>query len=83
MLKINMNNTKRNVQLVTIVFVLLGLFFLFNYNFAHGAMTGSSDSGSSKTLTKFEQLQKKAKALVKKQKNLRQKIKLKRQKKII
>ena len=56
-----MSNTKRNVQLVTIVFVLVGLFCLFNYNFAHGAMTGSSDSGSSKssdsrsskTLTKF------------------------------
>ena len=83
MLKINMINTKRNVQLVTIVFVLIGLFYLFNYNFAHGAMTGSNDSGSSKTLTKFERLQKKATALVKKQKNLRQKIKLKRQKKII
>ena len=83
MLKIKMINTKRNVQLVTIVFVLIGLFYLFNYNFAHGAMTGNSDSGSSKTLTKFERLQKKATALVKKQKNLRQKIKLKRQKKII
>ena len=33
MLKINMINTKRNVQLVTIVFVLIGLFYLFNYNF--------------------------------------------------
>ena len=78
-----MINTKRNVQLVTIVFVLIGLFYLFNYNFAHGAMTGSGDSGSSKTLTKFERLQKKATALVKKAKKLEAKIKLKRQKKII
>ena len=76
MLKINMSNTKRNVQLVTIVFVLVGLFCLFNYNFAHGAMTGSSDSGSSKTLTKFEQLQKKATALVKKAKKLEAKNKI-------
>ena len=63
-----MSNTKRNVQLVTIVFVLIGLFCLFNYNFAHGAMTGSSDSGSSKTLTKFEQLQKKSYSISKKSK---------------
>ena len=81
MLKINMINTKRNVQLVTIVFVLIGLFYLFNYNFAHGAMTGSSDSGSSKTLTKFEQLQKKATALVKKAKKLEAKNKIEKAKK--
>ena len=81
MLKINMSNTKRNVQLVTIVFVLVGLFCLFNYNFAHGAMTGSSDSGSSKTLTKFEQLQKKATALVKKAKKLEAKNKIEKAKK--
>ncbi len=81
MLKINMINTKRNVQLVTIVFVLVGLFCLFNYNFAHGAMTGSSDSGSSKTLTKFEQLQKKATALVKKAKKLEAKNKIEKAKK--
>ena len=81
MLKINMSNTKRNVQLVTIVFVLVGLFCLFNYNFAHGAMTGSSDSESSKTLTKFEQLQKKATALVKKAKKLEAKNKIEKAKK--
>ena len=81
MLKINMINTKRNVQLVTIVFVLIGLFYLFNYNFAHGAMTGSDDSGSSKTLTKFEQLQKKATALVKKAKKLEAKNKIEKAKK--
>ena len=81
MLKINMNNTKRNVQLVTIVFVLIGLFYLFNYNFAHGAMTGSSDSGSSKTLTKFERLQKKATTLVKKAKKLEAKNKIEKAKK--
>ena len=81
MLKINMSNTKRNVQLVTIVFVLVGLFCLFNYNFAHGAMTGSSDSGSSKTQTKFEQLQKKATALVKKAKKLEAKNKIEKAKK--
>ena len=81
MLKINMSNTKRNVKLVTIVFVLVGLFCLFNYNFAHGAMTGSSDSGSSKTLTKFEQLQKKATALVKKAKKLEAKNKIEKAKK--
>ena len=76
-----MSNTKRNVQLVTIVFVLVGLFCLFNYNFAHGAMTGSSDSGSSKTLTKFERLQKKATALVKKAKKLEAKNKIEKAKK--
>ena len=81
MLKINMINTKRNVQLVTIVFVLIGLFYLFNYNFAHGAMTGSNDSGSSKTLTKFERLQKKATALVKKAKKLETKNKIEKAKK--
>ena len=81
MLKINMNNTKRNVQLVTIVFVLVGLFYLYNFNFAHGAMTGSSDSGSSKTLTKFERLQKKATTLVKKAKKLEAKNKIKKAKK--
>jgi len=81
MLKINMINTKRNVQLVTIVFVLIGLFYLFNYNFAHGAMTGSDDSGSSKTLTKFERLQKKATALVKKAKKLEAKNKIEKAKK--
>ena len=89
MLKINMSNTKRNVQLVTIVFVLVGLFCLFNYNFSHGAMTGSSDygssksseSGSSKTLTKFERLQKKATALVKKAKKLEAKNKIEKAKK--
>ena len=81
MLKINMINTKRNVQLVTIVFVLIGLFYLFNYNFAHGAMTGSNDSGSSKTLTKFERLQKKATTLVKKAKKLEAKNKIEKAKK--
>ena len=81
MLKINMSNTKRNVQLVTIVFVLIGLFYLFNYNFAHGAMTGSDDSGSSKTLTKFERLQKKATTLVKKAKKLEAKNKIEKAKK--
>ena len=81
MLKINMINTKRNVQLVTIVFVLIGLFYLFNYNFAHGAMTGSDDSGSSKTLTKFERLQKKATTLVKKAKKLEAKNKIEKAKK--
>jgi len=81
MLKINMINTKRNVQLVTIVVVLIGLFYLFNYNFAHGAMTGSSDSESSKTLTKFERLQKKATALVKKAKKLEAKNKIEKAKK--
>ena len=81
MLKINMSNTKKNVQLVTIVVVLVCLFCLFNYNFAHGAMTGSSDSGSSKTLTKFEQLQKKATALVKKAKKLEAKNKIEKAKK--
>ena len=81
MLKINMINTKRNVQLATIVFVLIGLFYLFNYNFAHGAMTGSDDSGSSKTLTKFERLQKKATTLVKKAKKLEAKNKIKKAKK--
>jgi hypothetical protein len=63
-----MINTKRNAQLVTIVFVLIGLFYLFNYNIAHGAMTGSSESGSSKTLTKFERLQKKSYDISKKSK---------------
>ena len=81
MLKINMINTKRNVQLDTIVFVLIGLFYLFNYNFAHGAMTGNSDSGSSKTLTKFERLQKKATTLVKKAKKLEAKNKIEKAKK--
>ena len=81
MLKINMINTKRNAQLVTIIFVLIGLFYLFNYNFAHGAMTGSSDSGSSKTLTKFERLQKKATTLVKKAKKLEAKNKIEKAKK--
>ena len=81
MLKINMINTKRNFQLVTIAFVLIGLFYLFNYNFAHGAMTGSDDSGSSKTLTKFERLQKKATALVKKAKKLEAKNKIEKAKK--
>ena len=81
MLKINMINTKKNAQLVTIVFVLIGLFYLFNYNFAHGAMTGSSDSGSSKTLTKFERLQKKATTLVKKAKKLEAKNKIEKAKK--
>ena len=81
MLKINMSNTKRNVQLVTIVFVLVGLLCLFNYNFAHGAMTGSSDTGSSKTLTKSERLQKKATALVKKAKKLEAKNKIEKAKK--
>ena len=81
MLKINMSNTKRNVQLVTIVFVVVGLFCLFNYNFVHGAMTGSSDNGSSKKLTKFEQLQKKATALVKKAKKLEAKNKIEKAKK--
>ena len=76
-----MNNIKRKVQLVTIVFVLVCLFCLFNYNFAHGAMTGSSDSGSSKTLTKFEQLQKKATTLVKKAKKLEAKNKIEKAKK--
>ena len=76
-----MINTKRNVQLVTIVFVLIGLFYLFNYNFAHGAMTGRSDSGNSKTLTKFERLQKKATTLVKKAKKLEAKNKIEKAKK--
>jgi len=81
MLKINMSNTKKNVQLIAIAFVLIGLFYLFNYNFAHGAMTGSDDSGSSKTLTKFERLQKKATALVKKAKKLEAKNKIEKAKK--
>ena len=81
MLKINMINTKRNVQLVTIVFVLIGLFYLYNFNFSYGAMTGSSDSGSSKTLTKFERLQKKATTLVKKAKKLEAKNKIEKAKK--
>ena len=76
-----MNNTKRNVQLFTIFFVLIGLFYLFNYNLAHGAMTGSGDSGSSKTLTKFERLQKKATTLVKKAKKLEAKNKIEKAKK--
>ena len=81
MLKINTLETKKNIQLIAIVFVLIGLFYLFNYNFAHGAMTGSSDSGSSKTLTKFERLQKKATTLVKKAKKLEAKNKIKKAKK--
>ena len=81
MLKINVINTKRNVQLVTIVFVLIGLFYLYNFNFSYGAMTGSSDSGSSKTLTKFERLQKKATTLVKKAKKLEAKNKIEKAKK--
>ena len=81
MLKINVINTKRNVQLVTIVFVLIGLFYLYNFNFSYGAMTGSSDSGSSKTLTKFERLQKKATSLVKKAKKLEAKNKIEKAKK--
>ena len=81
MLKINMIKTKKNIQLIAIVFVLIGLFYLFNYNFAHGAMTGSSDSGSSKPLTKFERLQKKATTLVKKAKKLEAKNKIEKAKK--
>ena len=81
MLKINMNKTKKNIQLIAIVFVLIGLFYLYNFNFAHGAMTGSSDSGSSKTLTKFERLQKKAATLVKKAKKLEAKNKIEKAKK--
>jgi len=81
MLKINMNKTKKNIQLIAIVFVLIGLFYLYNFNFAHGAMTGSSDSGSSKTLTKFERLQKKATRLVKKAKKLEAKNKIEKAKK--
>ena len=81
MLKINMINKKKNVQLATIVFVLIGLFYLYNFNFAHGAMTGSSDSGSSKTPTKFERLQKKPTRLVKKAKKLEAKNKIEKAKK--
>ena len=81
MLKINMNKTKKNIQLIAIVFVLIGLFYLYNSNFSYGAMTGSSDSGNSKTLTKFERLQKKAMILVKKAKKLEAKNKIEKAKK--
>jgi len=81
MLKINMNKTKKNIQLIVIVFVLIGLFYLYNPNFSYGAMTGSDDSGSSKTLTKFERLQKKATTLVKKAKKLEAKNKIEKAKK--